>query len=58
MPNKSPCMYCKERTVKWHSECKKYSEFKAECKCENEERKKAVVDQSLKFRANKYWQHI
>lgn len=54
MPNKSPCMNCNERTIKCHSGCKKYSEFKAECKYENEERKKAVVDRSLKFRANKY----
>lgn len=54
MPNKSPCMNCKERTIKCHSECKKYSEFKVVCKCENEERKKAVVDRSLNFRANKY----
>jgi hypothetical protein len=47
-------MNCKERTIECHSVCKKYSEFKAECRYENEERKKAVVDQSLKFRANKY----
>lgn len=54
MPNKSPCMYCKERTTKCHSVCMKYLEFRKECKHENEERKKAVVDQSLNFRANKY----
>ena len=54
MPNKSPCMYCKERTIKCHSVCMKYLEFRKECKHENEERKKVVVDQSLKFRANKY----
>lgn len=54
MPNKSPCMYCKERTVECHSVCMKYLEFRKECKHENEERIKAVEDRKLKFRANKY----
>ena len=54
MPNKSPCMDCKERTIKCHSGCTKYSEFKLECEHENKERIKAIAERKLNFRANKY----
>lgn len=54
MPNKSPCMNCKERDETCHSKCEKYKSFRVLCEKENKERIKAVEDRKLKFRANKY----
>ena len=54
MPNKSPCMNCKERNETCHSMCEKYKSFRIECEHENKERIKAISERKLNFRANKY----